>query len=48
MQRMYAGKGFYTRIEPPLGKDYNEDLTAFLTQEKLQKRAKPSHRDVDI
>lgn len=48
MSRMYADKGYYTRIEPPMGKDFNEDLIAFLTQEKRQKRTKSLHRDVDI
>jgi hypothetical protein len=48
LMRKYAEKGYFARIEPPMGKDFNEDLTAFLTQEKAQKRTKSSHRDVDI
>ena len=48
MERVYADKGYYTRVELPMGKDYNEDLTAFQAQEKAQKRSKSSLRDVEI
>lgn len=48
MNRIYAEKGYYTRIEPPMGKDFNEDLVAFLTQVKAEKRTKSLHRDVEI
>jgi len=44
----YAEKGYYVRIEPPYGKDFNEDLQARIAQTKAQNRTKPSHRGVDI
>jgi hypothetical protein len=39
LAREYAEKGLQTRIELPQGKDINEDLTAFLTKQRQQKRA---------
>jgi hypothetical protein len=48
MHRIYSDKGYTARIEPPMGKDYNEDLQAHRAQIKAQKRTKFQHRDVDI
>jgi hypothetical protein len=48
LSHKYAEKGFYVRIEPPYGKDFNEDLQARRTQAQALKRTKYTHRDVDI
>ncbi|MDR0812857.1 MAG: DUF3991 and toprim domain-containing protein [Oscillospiraceae bacterium] len=48
MARKYAEKGYQTRLELPAGKDFNEDLTALISERTRQKHTKPLHRDVDI
>lgn len=48
LARKYAEKGLQARLELPNGKDFNEDLTAFLTEKTRQRHTKPLHRDVDI
>jgi hypothetical protein len=37
MSRKYADKGYYTRVELPQGKDYNEDLLTVIGQRKAEK-----------
>jgi len=46
--RKYADKGYFARIEPPQGKDFNEDLQAHRTQIQAEKRTKFQHKDVTI
>jgi len=41
-------KAFYVRIDPPDGKDFNEDLQALRAQAQALKHTKYTHRDVDI
>ena len=48
MQRIYADKGYHTRVELPRGKDYNEDLQAVRAQIRAEKRIKPSREDVSF
>jgi hypothetical protein len=48
MSRKYADKGYYMRVEPPLGKDCNEDLQAYRAQIQAEKRAQKRHHDVII
>jgi hypothetical protein len=40
MARKYAEKGLQTRTELPAGKDFNEDLTAFLTEKRRTRAGK--------
>jgi len=40
MARKYAGKGYTAHVEPPRGKDYNEDLAAFLTARTRPERTR--------
>jgi hypothetical protein len=40
LQRVYAEKGYYTRKEPPVGKDYNEDLLASIQQARSERQHK--------
>jgi hypothetical protein len=37
MARKYADRGFCTRLELPGGKDFNDDLTALLHKNRLEK-----------
>ena len=39
MVHKYADKGYLTSIQPPKGKDYNEDLLALRAQGKASKQA---------
>jgi len=48
LARKYADKGYSTRIESPIGKDFNDDLAAFLAKQKQEKRTNHLHRDADI
>jgi hypothetical protein len=52
MARKYAAKGYYTRLELPRGKDFNEDLQAVTAQRIAEKRtlrhAKSAHLNVEI
>ena len=47
MARKYADKGFYTRLELPTKKDFNEDLTEKIRLEKAQKISVKIHKDLD-
>jgi len=40
MAREYADRGFYTRLELPAGKDFNEDLTDMIQKIPLEKTRK--------
>ena len=47
--RKYTDKGYITRLELPWGKDYNEDLTAFLAEKTSQNRTKTrTHQDISL
>ena len=47
--RKYADRGYITRLELPRGKDYNEDLTAFLAEKTSQNRTKTrTHQDIAL
>jgi len=44
----YAEKGYYVRVEPPYGKDFNEDLQASrAAQIRAETRTKPLRSDVE-
>jgi len=38
ISRKYSGKGYYTRIEPPYCKDFNEDLAAMIKMRNAQRQ----------
>jgi len=46
--RKYQGKGYSALIEPPQGKDFNEDLTEKIRLEKGQKNAVKMHKETVI
>jgi len=46
--RKYHGKGYFAVIEPPQGKDFNEDLQALTAQKRAEKSTIFQRRDVDI
>jgi hypothetical protein len=48
MARKYTEIGLQTRLEPPEGKDFNEDLQARVKLIQAEKRAKSLHREADI
>jgi hypothetical protein len=48
LMRKYADKGYFARIEPPYGKDFNEDLTQKILLEKGQKNTVKMHKETCI
>ena len=48
MARKYADKGYITRLELPMGKDFNEDLQAHKQQIQAEKRTKTLHKSIAI
>jgi len=40
MNCIYADKGYYTRIEPPMGKDFNEDLLNNIQKARSERQRK--------
>ena len=48
MARKYSDRGYYTRLELPQGKDFNEDLQAHIQQIQALKRTKSIQNSVSI
>jgi hypothetical protein len=48
LARKYAAKGYYTRLELPQGKDFNEDLQAYTRQIAAERRTQSLHHDLTI
>jgi len=46
--RKYHGKGYFALIEPPQGKDFNEDLTKKIEVEKGLKNAVKMHKETSL
>jgi hypothetical protein len=45
LARKYCEKGFHTRIELPMRKDFNEDLATFLSEKSRCRRSKCLHEE---
>ena len=48
LMRKYSGKGYFARIEPPQGKDFNVDLIQKIKLEKGQKTSVKMHKETCI